>query len=132
LQAEAPGPQKKQPLLSLKSQARPTQVDLVSRSQQFSTSVAGRGFYASAVAEDPGSVFAFVVADTVVAVLQADVGVTAGDGGVGLVGAFLEDDVVAADYALLGIHQFRHTADVDARFVEDVPILIGFASDHHH
>src|SRR5580700_8734019 len=84
--------------LSLKPQAGPAQVDFVAGAKLFAAAVAGWDFDGAAVAEDARAEFAFVVAEAVVAVVQADVGVPARYGRGGFVGAFFENDVVAADY----------------------------------
>ena len=65
----------------------------------FAATIAGGDFDGTAVAKDAGAELAFVVAEAVFAGFDADVGVLARDGGVGFVGALLEDDVVAAEPA---------------------------------
>ena len=111
-------------------QACPAQVDFVAGAELFAAAIAGWDFDGAAVTEDARAEFAFVVAKTVVAVVQADVGVASRYRRVGFVGAFFEDDVVAADYAVLRVGQLRQAADVDAGFFQQVFGTIGLAFKH--
>ena len=109
------------------AQAGSAQVDFVAGAELFAAAVAGWDFDGAAVAEDARAEFAFVVAETVIALVQADVGVAARYRRVGFVGAFFEDDVVAADHAVLRVGQLRQAADVGARFFQQVFGAIGLA-----
>ena len=107
--------QTRRSVLLFKSQAGAAQVDFVAGAEFFAAAIAGGDYDGAAVAEDAGAEFAAVVAEAVVARVQANVGVLAGHGGVGFVGAFFEDDIVAAHHAMVGIGEFDQASDVGPR-----------------
>ena len=69
-------------VLPLEPQARAAQVDFVAGTQAFAATVAGGDFDGAAVAEDTRAEFAAIAGQAVLALLRADVGVAAGDGGI--------------------------------------------------
>ena len=74
-------------------------------------------FNRPSIPKDARAILAAVVEKNAVPVLQENVCVAAGDSRRNFVGIIFERDVIAADHAVRGVRDLRHSTDVDALLV---------------
>src|SRR5262245_8184228 len=107
-------------LFALETQAGPAQVDFVARPQFLAATIARRDLARAALAKHTRAELAAVVAETIVAFLEPDVGVAAGYRHIQFIGAFFEDHVVAAHDPVVRVGEFRETADIQTGVLQMV------------
>jgi len=93
--------------LPIESKAGAAQVDFVSRTEPLASTIPAGDLDRASFAEYPSAELAAIVRQPVLALLDTNVRMSAGDGRVDLVGALFEHDVVAANHAVIGLQQAR-------------------------
>ena len=117
---------------SLKPQTRATQIDLIpSRSFSPRRSPDGTSIDRPAPRNTRVPNSLPVVAQPVLSLVNSNVRVPPRDGRVDFARAFFEDHIVAAHHAMIRVGQFRKAAQVRARAIQPVLLVLRLAFDRH-